>query len=423
VVAPAAELRRALAQLAPLAAEALEQLRGEWRGHALTLAGIVWGAASVILLLSLGAGFTRFLDLGLDKTGDRWVAVFGGYTTSELGGRRPGRIIELEDEDIGRLRAGVPDAGAVAAENQYMLAVSTPNRTRATVVSAGDAELLEIQNHRIARGRYLEAADEREGRRVAVLGAELVEIFFGSADPLGRTLQIQGTPFEVVGVLERKGFQLFTHMDIHDRMIFVPHVVGRRAVGDARSVETIYLDLRRIDDEAAVRAEARAVLWPRHRLADADDEAIRMMSVPEVSEPMRNIFVALTALLGAIGTGTLAMAGVGVANLMIAIANERRRELAMRRACGARRADVVFQLLGETVVIVVAGGGVGVLLGIALCGVLALLPLPEMVPTPIVSPAVLATAFAVLVATGLAAGVLPARIASRVDPAAALRVI
>jgi putative ABC transport system permease protein len=123
-----------------------------------------------------------------------------------------------------------------------------------------------------------------------------------------------------------------------------------------------------------------------------------------------------------VGAGTLALAGVGVANLMVALVHQRRGELAVRRACGARRGDVMLQLLLETVLVVLGGGALGVALGAGLALAVQLLPVPEMIPVPVISPRVLLATFGVLVATGLVAGVVPARVASRVDPAAALRV-
>lgn len=415
-------LTRVLRLLPPLAGDALLQLRAQWRGHALTLVGIVWGAASVLLLLGLGSGFTEFLDLSFERTGDRYVQLEPGYTALETGGGQPGRRIEFTLDDVERLRAGVPSATVVAAENLASVSVETPRRTRATVVSAGTAELALVQHHRIDRGRYFDAEDDRLGRRVAVLGAALVEIFFGGEDPLGRSIKIAGTRFDVIGVLERKGMQLVTNMDLHDNMVFLPLRSGRRALGHGREIHTLYLNLWRIDEEPALRAEAHASLWPFHHLAEADEAAVNFQSIPELAEPTRNIMTALRALLGMVGTVALAMAGVGVANLMIAVVNERRLELAVRRACGARRGDVLIELLVETLVIVLAGGAVGIALGLALILVLGWLPLPPAVPMPRFSGSVVVTVFLVLVAVGLCAGLVPARIASRVDPARALRV-
>jgi putative ABC transport system permease protein len=417
-----ADRGRTLRLLASLLRDALDQLAIGFSKQVLTLVGIVWGAAAVVLLLSLGSGFRSFLDLGFARTGDRWVQVDNQYTSTEAGGRRPGRRVEFTTRDLPRLRATLGSARWVAAERSEWMSARTPRRTRATVVSAGSPELRQIQAHRMARGRYFDADDERERLRVAVLGAELADIFFGPEDPLGREIQLDGTPFQVIGVLAHKGHQLVTMNEEHDRMIFVPLEVGLRAQGAGEVVDDFYVWPRRLDDEAAVRAEVRAALWPAHHLQPEEDEAVVFMSVPELAQPTRTIFFALQVLLGIVGTVTLVMAGMGVANLMIAIANERRMELAVRRTCGARRRDLVLQFLAESSLVVLSGGALGTLLGLGLVVALRALPLPPDLPRPLLLPSAVATTFAVLVVVGLGAGVWPARVAARVDPAAALRV-
>jgi putative ABC transport system permease protein len=418
----AADRGRTLRLLAPLLRDALDQLAIGFSKQALTLVGIVWGAAAVVLLLSLGSGFRAFLDLGFARTGDRWVLVDNQYTSVEAGGRRPGRRVEFTTRDLTRLRASLGAARWVAAERSAWMSARTPRRTRASVVSAGSPELCQIQAQRVARGRYFDAADERARLRVAVLGADLAQIFFGPDDPLGREIQLDGTPFQVIGVLAHKGHQLVTMDEEHDRMIFVPLEVGLRAQRAGESVDGFYVWPRRLDDEAEVRAEVRAALWPAHHLQPEEQQAVVFMSIPEVAQPTRTIFFALQLLLGIVGTVTLLMAGVGVANLMIAIANERRMELAVRRTCGARRRDLVLQFLAESSVVVLCGGALGTLLGLGLVVALRALPLPPDLPRPLLLPSAVATTFAVLVGVGLGAGVWPARVAARVDPAAALRV-
>ena len=142
---------RRLRMLSPVVGDAAAELRDAWRSHALTLIGLVWGAAAVVLLLSFGAGFTQFLDLGVKKTGDRWTAVQSEYTTAETGGRRPGRRIQLTVDDLERIRAGVPSALRAAGEILEAASVETPHRTRATIVSAGSPEILRIRNHVVRR--------------------------------------------------------------------------------------------------------------------------------------------------------------------------------------------------------------------------------------------------------------------------------
>ena len=409
--------------LGALLEEGVSELAAQWRGHLLTLLGIVWGAASVVLLVSLGAGFTKFLDVGVEKTGARWVALAPEYTTAESGGRRPGRRISFSVDDLKRVRASVPAAVRAAGEiQQTSVRVETQWRTRATVVAAGSPEIGAIKNHHLQRGRWLDAQDEAKGRRVAVLGATLAPIFFPRGGAVGGTLKIRGQPFEVIGVLEAKGFQLFTNYDWHDRMVWIPLRSGRRLFGTGTNVGILYLDLRRIEDERLMRSQLRAALWPPLHLHDDENEAIRFESVPYYISPFRRVTASLTILLGAIGTITLAMAGVGVANLMIAIVSDRRLEFAMRRACGARRSDLMLQLLVETLVVVLAGGLLGVALGLGIVGLLGAIPLPAEIPAPPLLPGAVLTTFCVLVAIGLAAGVVPARMAARVDPSAALRV-
>ena len=408
--------------LGPLLEDAVAELAAHWRQHALTFVGLVWGAAAVILLLSIGAGFNHFLDLGFRKTGDRYTFVTGAYTTAESGGAKPGRRIKLTNDDVARVRAGVPSAALVAGQLQLpAVSVETAVRTRASVVSATTPELAAIENHRVARGRWLAPDDEGRSRRVAVIGAKLVPIFFGNQDPLGRTLQIEGEPFEVIGVLAPKGFQLMTSYDVHDNMVYVPLSTGQRLFDRGDDVGVMLVNPRRLADSAALKGEIFAALAPFHHVDPTDSEAFRFESVPEIMGPTRQIGLGLQVLLGFIGTVTLGMAGVGVANLMIALVSDRRRELAMRRACGARRSDVLLQVLVESVVTVLGGGAFGVALGVTIVLLLRLLPLPEAFPPPPLLPSVFATTFGVLVGVGLAAGIAPARIASRVDPATAMR--
>ena len=417
------DLRRTLRLLLPLAEDGLAQLRSEVREHALTLVGIVCGAAAVVLLLSYGAGFYRLMDLGFKKTGDRYVQASGEYTSMELGGARPGRRIVLDRDDLARLRAGVPSARHIAAEHQEVdVSARTPYRVRATVISAATPELQWIKVHRVERGRFFDPEDERYGRPVAVLGANLPAVFFADAEPIGRTIQLDGHPFEVIGVLRRKGQQFVTNSALHDDMIFIPLARGQRIFDLGDAIGSVLLDPHRVDETDRLRAELRAVIWPQHHLAPEDDHAVRTMAVAEFSRPIKRIGRGLELLLGCIGTVILGMAGVGVANLMVAMVNRRRVELAMRRACGGRRGDLVLQLLVETLVVVLTGGALGLAIGVGLVWLISLLPVPDMGPAPRLEPSVLATSFCVLVAIGLLSGITPARSAARVDPAAALRV-
>jgi putative ABC transport system permease protein len=417
------DLRRTLRLVGPLVDEAFVQLRATWRQQVLTMLGTFWGAAAVILLLSIGAGFYQFVDLGFKKTGDRYLFVAGQYTSTEMGGARPGRRITFEREDLERLRASAPSARLVGAEYQATgVTARTPLRTRGAIVSAVTPELGTIKVHRIEHGRWFDHQDDRDRRRVAVLGATLVSVFFGSADPLGRTIQLDGSPFKVIGTLRAKGNQLMTNNGPHDEMIFVPLGAGQRLFDLGDAVGALFAEPHRVDETDAVRSEIRAILWSRHRLAPEEDQAVDIGAVREIEAPMKRLGIGLEILLGSVGTLILAMAGAGVANLMIAIVQQRRVELAMRRAFGARRSDLVLQLLVETVVVVLAGGVLGAGLAAGALALLGTVPTPAFMPLPRLSTSVIATTIAVLFVVGVGSGIAPGRAASRVDPATAMRV-
>jgi putative ABC transport system permease protein len=418
---------RRTARLAPaIALDAALQLATHRRQNLLTFIGLAWGGAAVVLLVSVGSGFTRFLDLGAAKSGDRWLLARGLMTTADSDGAREGRPVVFEDEDLAQLRAVAREATAVAGEVAIADAfVETPREGRPNAVSAATADLQRIQNHAVAEGRFFDARDDREHRRVAVLGANLTEVFFGREPVLGKTIRVQGVPFEVIGVLRRKGSQLARggQYDLHDNMVFLPLDPGRDVIGKRDALDNLYVNPQRIDEIPLIEREIRAVLDRRHHIDPADREAIHIQSMHGLLAPTRVVGLALQILLGGVGTVTLVLGGAGVANLMVAVVNERRRELAMRRACGARRSDVVLQILLESVVVIVAGGGVGVAFGSLIVLVIQALPLPADMPEPRLSVSVIATTLGVLIGVGVCSGVLPASAASRVDPALALRVV
>lgn len=421
-VAPS-RLARARALARPIAEEAFAQLRAGGRDQWLTLLGIAWGAAAVVLLIGFGAGFRRVIDLGFAKTGDRYVMARGQFTSQELGGARPGRAIALERDDLELARAGVPSARAVSVDYSETVSARSARRTRTTLVTATTAEMADIQVHRVARGRFLEPDDDRLARPVAVLGGNLAEVFFGDADPLGRTLQLDGHPFDVVGVLAKKGAQFVVNNGLHDDTVFVALGAGQRLFGLGDRVGTLVVEPWRAEDAERVVTELRAVLYARHHVPLADREAIAVLAIQEFVRPMQRVGVGLEVLLGAIGTGILGIAGAGVANLMVASVNRRRAELATRRACGARRGDLLAQLLAETLVVVLAGGALGAALGAGGLFVLGLFPIQDIASPAGLDFGVMATAAGLLGGVGIVAGLTPARLAARVDPAAALRAL
>jgi putative ABC transport system permease protein len=420
---PLIEWRRPRWQIVgALIGEACLRVRSEWRRDLVAVVGLVWGAAGVVFLLSVGAGLLAFLDAGFAKTGDRWSVVAGRYTAGRADSVRPGHRVVLDRLDLERVAGATPSARWVGGEvlNQWAT-VRSARHTRSNVVVGASPSIPRIKAMRVAHGRFFDETDEREGRRVAVLGAALVPVFFGSADPLGRFLRIEGDSYRVVGVLEKVGQQLVVTYGLHDEVVWIPLSAGQRTLGRGDELDLVYASSRRADEHDALEAELRAALARTHQLQPGDRSALFVLSIAEIAAPLRRVGRLLHALLGLVGAITLSIAAVGVANVMAARVNERRVELAVRRACGARRSDVLLQLWVETGLLVSAGAILGSLVAVGSVAGIARLPLPDLVPVPVLSWGVVATSVLVLGATALVTALGPARLAAEADPAAAMR--
>lgn len=402
--------------------EALLRVRSEWRQDLVAVAGLVWGAAGIVFLLSVGTGLFQFLDAGFAKTGDRWSVVAGRYAQGAAGSARPGRQIELDRDDLERVAVATPSAQWVAGEVLDSWAiVRSEAHTRSNVVVGASPSIPRIKEMRAERGRLFDESDERQGRRVAVLGAALVPVFFPDADPVGSALRIEGDSYTIVGVLERVGQQLVVTYGLHDEVVWIPLSAGQKTLGRGDRLDLLYASARSAEDPDTLEDELRAAVGRSHRLQPDDHAALFVLSIAEIAAPLRLFGRLLQGLLGLIGAVTLSIAAVGVANVMVARVKERRLELAVRRACGARRSDVLLQLFIETALLVSFGAGFGGAFGVALVEGVARLPLPELVPRPVLSWSVVAASVVLLGGTAFLTGLVPARIASRVDPAAALR--
>jgi putative ABC transport system permease protein len=258
---------------------------------------------------------------------------------------------------------------------------------------------------------------------VAVLGHDLAEELLGADGGLGGFVRIAGTPFEVVGVLARVGAQLGRDGDEIDDQLWVPietfRVLWPRWWTDEPWVEAILFRTRdrHLYDETV--REVRAILAEGLGVSPRDEEAVVIWSPLELLselplDQMRGVLFFLAS-------ATLVIGGIGTLNMMLDAVQERRQEIGVRLAVGARRRDVTLQFFLETLCVVALGGLLGVALGLAGCAALASLEVPDLVPVPVLSLRVVLLALGVMTAVGLGAGVVPAWRAARVDPAVTLR--
>lgn len=406
------------------AREALRTLRVSWLRTTLTLFGIVWGTASVVFLISWGLGVRTMMEESYERVGRNLIQVFPGQIGADFTPASDRRLLWLTLADVDAVRDRVRLARLVLPESHVFRQVAYRQRTTSFDIRGVVPENAELRGVRMASGRGITHDDLSHRRRVAVLGATARARLLGPHGGVGSTIRIAGQSFEVIGLLERVGMQLWQDGPSQlDEQVWIPFSTlvgfGPRRGTDADVVDNILLSVVDRRDRKAAEREVRAVLAERLRVAVDDTEAIRVMSPLDALEKIP--LDQLGRLLFTLGATTLVIGGVGILTMMLDSVQQRRQEIGVRLAVGARRRDVLTQFFLETFVITALGGLLGVSLGLAGCIVLGRVAAADLIPQPIVRWQTIAVALAVMSVVGLASGIVPARRAARVDPAVTLR--
>lgn len=403
------------ALLSALSALAANKLRA-----VLTALGIFIGVAAVIATVAVGAGARQQVLAQIQSLGANLLIVTPG-TVSQGGvrlgaGQRP----NLTWDDAQALREEVPALAAVSGNIRQQQQVVFGNLNWATNVQGSDLDVFTVHDWVIEDGRFFTAEEARGARKVAVLGQTMAESLFGEENPVGREIRIRQTPFEVIGVLARKG-QNPMGQD-QDDVVFIPFWTARRSVMGAgrvwaRGVNWMTLKVHDGEDMRAAEEEVRALLRQRHRLAPNEPDDFNLRNMSDIAATRDASARTLSTLLAAVAAVSLLVGGIGVMNIMLVSVTERTREIGLRLAIGARRRDILAQFLIEAVVLALLGGAAGVAAGIGLSHLLAgAAGWPVLIQWDAV-----ALAVAVSALTGLFFGFWPARRAARLDPIQALR--
>jgi putative ABC transport system permease protein len=408
--------------------EALNAL-GHYRlRSALTMLSIVWGVASLMLLLAYGQGFERTLTEAFLQIGKDLVVVFPGQTSLQAGGERAGRHIPLELSDVRAIQEGVPTVEAVSPEVRRWYPVSFGERTRSYGISGVYASFGRIRSAEIAAGRFLSEDDVLHRRRVAVIGERLRQELFSGMPAVGSEIKIKGVRFSVVGVLEKKT-QITNYSAPDDVTAFVPFST-LSGLEDTRYLDNIVLLPVNNGFRDRVVADVRAALARAHNFNAKDERAVTILEWNKFLQLVTNLSLGLKVLLTIIGTLTLSIGAVGVINIMLVSVTERTREIGVLKALGARRRHILLQILFEGLVLTVSGGLLGFLLTIVLVKLIGTLPMlgPIFDDTTgrgdihlAVSFSALLTGCFILTVVGLIAGMIPAVRAARLDPVQAIR--
>jgi putative ABC transport system permease protein len=399
---------------------ALRGLRVNTMRSSLTMLGIVIGVASVIAMVAVGSGAAARVAEQIASIGSNLLMVLPGSVTS--GGMRMGfgSALTLTEEDAQAIASEIPDVLVTSGTMRGTAQVVFGNQNWSTVIQGTTPEYLEIRDWSLADGRFFSQEDLDGATKVAVLGQTVTENLFGDEDPLGKIVRIRTVPFTVIGVLSRKG-QTGFGQDQDDVVVIPLSTAKRRVLGvsqaNARFVQTIQIKAADSQSLAAVQGQVIDLLRQRHRLQPFQENDFDVRNLAETFAAQEASSRAMTLLLGAIASVSLLVGGIGIMNIMLVSVTERTREIGLRMAVGARGRDILGQFLVEAVVLALAGGLLGILLGVAGSAVIASL---AKWPTQITPTSVLG-AFVSAAAVGIFFGYYPARKAARLDPIDALR--
>lgn len=397
---------------------ALRSLKVNKMRSILTSLGIIIGVSAVIIMLSVGEGAKSKISKDIESMGSNLLMVMSGSSTS--GGVRVGGGSQptLKLSDASAILKDCPSVLEVAPIVSEAKQIVFSNQNWSTAVYGVTPSYLRIKTWGVDEGRLISEEDVKNSTKVALLGTTVTTNLFGDLDPVGKTVRIAGMPFKVIGTLERKG-QSGMGQDQDDSIIIPITTAQKKLFGTQFPgvVKFIQVQAKSGDMLDSAESEIKLLLRERHSIAKTKDDDFTIRNFTQMMETIKQVTTTMTILLGSIASVSLLVGGIGIMNIMLVSVTERTKEIGIRMAIGAKAMDIRLQFLIEALLLSLAGGLIGVILGISISKIVQLCSDLTIMITPL--SIILSFGFSAFV--GIVFGFYPAYKASLLNPIDALR--
>jgi putative ABC transport system permease protein len=393
---------------------------------ALTMFGIAWGIISITLMVAAGEGLRVGQAKVDEQFGKNIMIIFAGRTSMQAGGTRAGKQVHWDAEDYKAVLAASPDCKYVLPEiGQGGVTVKSPFNSGSFLVTGSLPEFSTVRSINIDEGRYCNWDDEREVRRVCVIGSEVYKQLFAEREALGQTIYVGDFPYTIVGVMKRK--EQDSSYDGQDvSKVFLPFSTIMRDFPNKppqvpTSVDRLIAVPNSIEVSEDAKRQVRRALGQLHGFDPRDTEAAVIWDTVENAKAFKMMTDGMKYFLGGVGLTTLFLGGIGVMNVMMVAVRERTREIGVRKAVGATAREILWQFFCETLIVVGLSGGLGMGIAYSLCFLVNLLPMPPFFAGLLPTLGSTLLSFGLLGTVALLAAMYPASRAAAIDPIQALR--